>query len=74
MGAAVRTRQGVTPVYVSTGHLICLEAATKWVLHLTRHHRLPEPLRLAHLAASGELKEKEEEQDRLHYLARRVHG
>lgn len=65
VGAAVRTRQGVTPVYVSIGHFICLEAAIEWVLHLTRRHRLPEPLRLAHLAASGELKEKEEEQGRL---------
>ena len=73
VGAAVRTRQGVNPIYVSTGHLIGLEAAIEWVLRLTPHHRLPEPLRLAHLAASGQLKEKQEPA-RLPYLARRVHG
>ena len=73
VGAAVRTRQGVNPIYVSTGHLIGLEAAMEWVLRLTPHHRLPEPLRLAHLAASGQLKEKQEPA-RLPYLARRVHG
>jgi len=75
VGAAVRTRQGANPVYVSSGHLIGPEATIEWVLRLTRHHRLPEPLRLAHLAASGELKEEEEEEQvRLPYLARRLHG
>jgi len=65
VGAAVRTRRGVTPVYVSVGHLICLESAVEWVLRLTRDHRLPEPLRLAHLAASGQLSEKEKERTTL---------
>jgi len=73
VGAAVRTRQGVAPVYVSTGHLICLEAAMEWVLRLTRGHRLPEPLRLAHLAASGQLEGKKG-QGKLPNLARRLHG
>ncbi len=58
VGAALRTRSGVTPVYVSTGHKIDLKAAIYWVLRCCRGYRLPEPTRLAHLAAGGQLKEK----------------
>jgi deoxyribonuclease V len=54
IGAVVRTRSGVKPVFVSVGHLIGLDAAVAWVLRLTRGLRLPEPTRLAHRAAAGE--------------------
>lgn len=47
IGAAVRTRPGSRPVYVSTGHRISLETAIGTVLRCTRGHRQPEPLRLA---------------------------
>jgi len=56
IGAVVRTRAGVKPVYVSVGHKIDLAAAIKWVLNCCRGYRLPEPTRLAHLAAGGNLK------------------
>jgi len=56
IGTALRTRLGVKPVYVSVGHRIGLESAVHWVLACCRGYRLPEPLRLAHLAAGGELK------------------
>jgi deoxyribonuclease V len=56
VGAALRTRTGVKPVYVSTGHKIDLKNAIHWVLELCRGYRLPEPARLAHLAAGGNLK------------------
>ena len=56
IGVALRTRAGVKPVYVSTGHLIGLEPAIYWVLECCRDYRLPEPTRLAHLAAGGNLK------------------
>lgn len=56
IGAAVRTREKVRPVYVSPGHKISLEAAIYWVLACSRGYRLPEPTRLAHLAAGGRLK------------------
>ncbi len=55
IGAALRTKPGTKPVYVSTGHRIGLEAALYWVLRLCRGYRLPEPVRLAHLAAGGNL-------------------
>lgn len=58
IGAALRTRPGVKPVYVSIGHKIDLEAAIYWVLQCCRGYRLPEPTRLAHLAAGGNLEQK----------------
>jgi deoxyribonuclease V len=56
IGAALRTKAGVKPVYVSIGHRISLPATIKWVLACCRGYRLPEPARLAHLAAGGNLK------------------
>ena len=55
IGAALRTRLGTKPVYVSTGHKIDLQSAVSWVLACCRGYRLPEPTRLAHLAAGGNL-------------------
>ena len=56
IGAALRTRTGMKPVYVSIGHKVDLQAAIYWVLECCRGYRLPEPTRLAHLAADGNLK------------------
>jgi deoxyribonuclease V len=56
IGVVLRTRAGVKPVYVSTGHKIDLKNAIHWVLATCRGYRLPEPTRLAHLAAGGNLK------------------
>lgn len=55
VGAALRTRSGMKPLYVSVGHKIDLESALKWVLKCCRGYRVPEPTRLAHLAAAGRL-------------------
>lgn len=51
IGAAVRTRQNTRPVYVSIGHKIDLPAAMFWVMACCRGYRIPEPTRLAHIAA-----------------------
>ncbi len=48
VGAALRTRDDVAPVYVSPGHLIGLAASCRWVLALCRGVRLPETTRRAH--------------------------
>ncbi len=56
IGAALRTKLAVKPVYVSIGHKVDLKTAIYWVLKLCRGYRLPEPTRLAHLAAGGNLK------------------
>lgn len=55
IGAVLRTRVGVNPVYVSIGHKIDLAAAIHWVMACCRGYRLPEPTRLAHQAAGGNL-------------------
>ena len=53
VGRAVRTRTGVSPVFVSVGHKIDLESAVKWVLACCRGRKVPETTRLAHRAAAG---------------------
>ncbi|MCK4222413.1 MAG: endonuclease V, partial [Dehalococcoidia bacterium] len=53
IGAALRTRRDVKPIYVSIGHKIDLGLALHWVMNCCRGYRLPEPTRLAHLAAGG---------------------
>ncbi len=47
IGAVVRTRTGMRPVYVSVGHRMTLEAAVALTLRCTTSYRLPEPTRLA---------------------------
>ena len=54
IGAVVRTRPAVKPVYVSIGHRVDLETAIRYVLATSRGYRLPEPCRLAHQAALPE--------------------
>ena len=58
IGAALRTRLGVKPIYVSIGHKVDLETAIYWVMECCRGYRLPEPTRLAHLAAGGNLEQE----------------
>lgn len=52
IGAVVRTRAKVKPVFVSTGHRVELATAIDVVLKCTRRYRLPETTRLAHKLAS----------------------
>jgi len=53
IGVALRTKVGANPIYVSIGHKIDLPTAIYWVLECCRGYRLPEPTRLAHLAAGN---------------------
>jgi len=57
IGAVVRTRTNVKPVFVSVGHKCLLEDAIKITLACTTKYRLPEPTRLAHQLV-GKLKLK----------------
>lgn len=52
LGAAVRTKRNVKPMFISAGHLITLEDSIQLVLRTIRKHRLPEPTRHAHLAVN----------------------
>jgi deoxyribonuclease V len=47
IGAAVRTRSNVKPVFVSSGHLVDLEDSIRFVLKCCRRYRLPETTRRA---------------------------
>jgi deoxyribonuclease V len=51
IGAVVRTRANVKPVFISPGHLCDLESAVELTLRCTTRYRLPEPIRHAHHAA-----------------------
>jgi len=68
VGAALRTRTKVSPVYVSVGHKLDLTSAIKWTLACCRGYRLPEPTRLAHNAAAGRLEETEPRLEGQHRL------
>lgn len=52
IGAVLRTRTNVSPVYVSTGHRVSLATAIDYVLRCTTRFRLPETTRQAHRLAS----------------------
>ena len=53
IGFALVTKANTTPIYVSIGHKIDLPTAKYWVLKCCAGYRLPEPCRLAHIAAGG---------------------
>ncbi|MCB2191820.1 MAG: deoxyribonuclease V [Deltaproteobacteria bacterium] len=53
VGAVLRTRAGVKPLFVSPGHRVSLPTAIELTMACTGRFRQPEPLRAAHrLAAS----------------------
>ena len=53
IGAVLRTRAGVKPVFISIGDRISLETAVQVVMACTRKYKLPETTRAAHRLASG---------------------
>ena len=66
IGAVLRSRPGVTPLYVSPGHLIDLDHSVRFVLDCVTQYRLPEPTRWAHNVGAGrELPAGEDRQPRL---------
>jgi deoxyribonuclease V len=52
LGAALRTKRNVKPVFVSPGHLITLEESVELARACVRVHRLPEPTRQAHMTVN----------------------
>jgi len=53
IGAVLRTRPGVKPLYISPGHRVGLETALAYVMGCCTRYRLPETTRHAHRLASG---------------------
>jgi deoxyribonuclease V len=52
IGAVLRTRAGVKPLYISSGHRVSLPTAVDYVLRCTPKYRLPETTRIADKLAS----------------------
>ncbi|BAY83456.1 endonuclease V [Calothrix parasitica NIES-267] len=53
IGAVLRTRENVKPLYVSSGHRISLPTAIDYVLQCSPKYRLPETTRIADKLASN---------------------
>lgn len=53
VGAVLRTRVGVKPIFISIGHRVCLATAIHYVMACTTRYRLPETTRTADKLASG---------------------
>ncbi len=54
IGAVLRTRTSVKPLYISVGHRADLPSAIDLVLRCAIKYRLPEPTRLAHQLVTAE--------------------
>lgn len=53
VGTTLRSKERTKPLYISVGHRIILDEATDYVLRCCTRYRLPEPNRLAHVAAQA---------------------
>lgn len=49
IGAVLRTREGVKPVFVSPGHMIDMEGSIKIIMECSKKYRIPEPVRMSHI-------------------------
>ncbi len=59
IGVALRTRRGIKPVYISTGHRVSLSTAVRFALTACDGFRIPRPTRLAdHFVAAVKRGEK----------------
>ena len=52
VGAVLRSRKNVKPVYISAGHKITLDEAIEVMKHCSLNYRIPEPTRQAHLVVN----------------------
>jgi deoxyribonuclease V len=57
IGAVVRTRHGVKPLFVSPGHLIDIDSSVDIVMQCTSAYRIPDPLRRADMLSRKKIRE-----------------
>lgn len=48
IGVALRSRDGVNPIFVSVGHRVTLETAVRTANDVAPRYKIPEPIRAAH--------------------------
>ncbi len=53
IGAVVRTRSGVKPIFISPGYGVMLQDCIRFVLETCPTYRIPEPTRQAHLLVNS---------------------
>lgn len=53
IGAVLRSRRGVQPIFISAGHAVDLQTALEWTRRTLSRYRLPEPTRAADGLASN---------------------
>ncbi len=58
IGAVLKTKDRVKPIFVSQGHRVSLERAMEIVLACARRYRIPEPTRQAHMLVNRMRKEE----------------
>ncbi len=64
IGAVLRTREGVRPLYISPGHRVSIGSAVELVMRCVTRYRLPETTRAAHaLAGRGRERSHRHEED-----------
>jgi deoxyribonuclease V len=63
IGAVVQTKPRTNPLYISPGHKISVDSATKLMLECLRGYRLPEPTRQAHNLITAYKKDRKETSD-----------
>jgi deoxyribonuclease V len=62
IGKALRTKDGVAPLFISIGHKVDLTSACQLILRCTPSYRSPEPLRWAHILANKARSSQNEQQ------------
>ncbi|MBZ5487371.1 deoxyribonuclease V [Halomonas aquamarina] len=60
IGAVLRSREKVKPIFVSPGHRMSLETSLSWVMQCLGRTKLPEPTRLADRLASRRVEKRRE--------------
>lgn len=68
VGAALRTKDHTSPIFVSPGHRVDLESALALVRRCVKGYRIPEPTRQAHLYVNKLRRGEEDEEEKSGWL------